>query len=418
MAHAIPASESKLGVPPTTAATVTIQAAPTRPLPVDRFDDDLGDQDVTQTMLEYLPSWLVSLVAHLVLVLMLALFTVAKGGIGTGDGLLINVIGGGNGGPGNDDLWAAALETPSELLSTPPLETPSETVELTEPLDTTTDIDLVDPIEQPELKLPNEIVGTTNGTDDAGQGGGTGDGTGTGDGNAIGDAAQTAIFGIVDEGMDFVYVFDRSESMNSRIDHKIEDRVVYSITPLSAAKAELIKSLSDLKVQNRFHILFYNHDAWLFDSGRNSKGLITATDENKTRALAFIDSVYGDGQTRHVPPLEAAIRMRPDVIFLLTDGEEKDDPTPAELGRLRKLNKGRSRINVIQFVYSSHTSSALETLAAENGGRHKYIDISQLGPMSGVVLEKQIPKIQAIAPAAADATDADDDAGAVGAALK
>ncbi len=29
--------------------------------------------------------------------------------------------------------------------------------------------------------------------------------------------------------------------------------------------------------------------------------------------------------------LEIAIRMKPDVIFLLTDGEEKDDPTPEDI---------------------------------------------------------------------------------------
>ena len=31
--------------------------------------------------------------------------------------------------------------------------------------------------------------------------------------------------------------------------------------------------------------------------------------------------------TQHVKPLEIALRMKPDVIFLLTDGEEKDDPS-------------------------------------------------------------------------------------------
>lgn len=407
MAHAITSSEANLNVQ-SPATVPSAKVAHARPLPVnrsaDQIDDEPEEQDVSEAVLEYLPSWLVSLVVHLVLVLLMALFTVAgKGGLGSGDGVLINVTGGGNGGPGNDDLWAAALETPSELVNSQPLETATEVVEFTAPLETTSEINLVDPAALEVASLPSEIVGASGGTANSGQGGGTGGGTGTGNGDGVGNPIHTQIFDLADEGMDFVYVFDRSESMNSRIDHKIEDRVVYSVTPLAAAKVELVKSLSDLRTQNRFHILFYNHDSWLFDAGRNARGLITATDENKNRALAFIDSVYGDGQTRHVPPLEAAIRMRPDVIFLLTDGEEKDDPTPAELGRLRKLNKGRTRINVIQFIYGPQTSSGLETLASENGGKHKYINISELGPMQGVVLEKQLPNIQAVDPTAADA---------------
>jgi hypothetical protein len=186
--------------------------------------------------------------------------------------------------------------------------------------------------------------------------------------------------------------------MNSQFSYTSEGKTVFSITPLVAAKAELVKSLEDLNPGNKFHIIFYNHESWVFDPGGRSshRGLITLTDDSRKRAIGFIASVYGDGQTRHVPPLEMAIRMKPDVIYLLTDGEEKDDPSPEELARLRKLNKGRSRINVIQFVFAPGVDSALEDLAKENGGRHIYMNISQLAPGLAGMAQAGPPEIKVI----------------------
>lgn len=343
-------------------------------------EEELDEQATGETVLEFLPSWLVSLVFHLVLVLLMALFTVA-GNSGLGDAVLLSVTSGGNDGPGDSDLLAASLEMPSELESPQQLEAPAEFAEIPTPVEVPTDISLIDPT---GLVAPTELTGLPNGTADSGMGGGTGTGEGRGTGSDKGDFAQTGVFGLVDEGADFVYVFDRSQSMNSTFSYTSEGETVFSITPLIAAKAELVRSLHDLDTQNRFHIIFYNHESWLFDPGRNShRGLITATPDNRTRAERFIASVYGDGRTRHVPPLETAIRMRPDVIFLLTDGEEKDDPSPAELARLRKLNNGRTKINVVQFCFEMRSEGGLVTLAKENGGRHIFMNVSQLAPGLG-----------------------------------
>ncbi len=336
-------------------------------------EEELDEQAASETVLEFLPSWLVSLVFHLVLVLLMALLTVA-GNNGLGDAVLLSVTSGGNDGPGDDDLLAASLEMPSELESPQQMEAPAE-FELPTPVEVPTDIRLVD---------PTELTGLPNGTADSGMGGGTGTGEGRDSGSEKANFAQTGVFGILDEGADFVYVFDRSQSMNSTFSYTSEGETVFSITPLIAAKAELVRSLHDLNPQNRFHVIFYNHESWLFDPGRNShRGLITATPDNRKRAEGFIASVYGDGRTRHVPPLEMAIRMRPDVIFLLTDGEEKDDPNPAELARLRKLNKGRTKINVVQFCFELRSDGGLVTLAKENGGRHIFMNVSQLAPGLG-----------------------------------
>ncbi len=316
---------------------------------------------VTEQMLEFLPSWLVSLVVHLTLVLLLALLTVFGEGGFHRNTIVLDCETAGPDGTADDELLAASLEMPSELAAPEEIELePQEVADLAAiSPDTLSPIELVSPTAGQTSAAPKEVAPEGKGA----------------------APAQTAIFGLAGEGSDFVYVFDRSQSMNSTLSFQSEGETVFTVTPLQAAKAELLRSLGDLGPENRFHILFYNHEMWMFDPGRSAhRGLIVATPENKHRATAFIRSVYGDGQTRHVPPLEAAIRMRPDVIFLLTDGEDKDDPTPAELARLRKLNGGRSKINVVQFCYEPRTDGALVTLANENGGRHIFMNIAQMGP--------------------------------------
>jgi len=360
-------------------------------------ETDEPEEDSGELVLEYLPSWLVSLVFHLALVLLLALFVVGSNGGGGSKGIQLEATSGSDGGDNGDDMLSASLEMPSELASQQLVEAPPvDIAELATPTETTQPIELLEPVKAPEAM-------TLAGAGD-GDGGGSGDGEGTGeddglgDGVGNGDSAKTAIFGLVEEAQNFVYVFDRSQSMNSTFSYTAEGKTVFSITPLVAAKAELVKSLEDLNPGNKFHIIFYNHESWVFDpGGRTShRGLITLTPESRKRATGFVASVYGDGQTRHVPPLEMAIRMKPDVIYLLTDGEEKDDPSPDELARLRKLNKGKARINVIQFVFAPGVQSALEDLAKENGGRHIYMNISQLAPGLAGMAQAGPPEIKVV----------------------
>lgn len=308
-----------------------------------------------------LPSWLMSLVVHLSLVLLLALLNVVGDGGWHDTTITLDTTTDAPEGPGEDETLAAAIEVPSELAESEPAESvPPEVASL---------------VPQPQLSAQIEMV------DPAGNAGALAalgiDPDDVGSGSA---PAQTAVFGLAAEGETFVYVFDRSESMKSTLSYLSEGTTVFSITPLEAAKTELVRSLGDLDRSQRFHILFYNHQVWLFDPGRAAKRLVPATSENKRRASSFVASVYGQGGTRHVKPLEVALQMRPDVIFLLTDGEAKDDPSDAQLAALRRLNDGRTKINVIQFVYTPITDSKLVRLATENGGRHIFFNIARLGP--------------------------------------
>jgi hypothetical protein len=333
---------------------------------------------LTRFFPQYLPAWLMSLVFHLSLVLLLALVHVVGTGSWHGNPLALNVDAGGVDGLGDEgaELLAEASALPDALGNAPSEgqteETPPSGAEQA--------------LEASALALADDSLKSLGIDGIALDGHGTGDpkpggvlgsegAAGSGDG-----PTHTDVFGLAAEGTRFVYVFDRSESMNSVLTYTSEGEPVYSITPLEAAKAELLKSLKDLDRRHRFHIVFYNNEPWLFDPGQSPSRMVVASRENKRRASLFVHSVYGHGNTNHIKPLELALRMKPDVIFVLTDGEAKDDPTDYELAKLHKLNDGATRINVVQFCYSLRTRSSLVRLANENGGQHKFINISHLGP--------------------------------------
>ncbi|MBC7854329.1 MAG: hypothetical protein IAF94_12925 [Pirellulaceae bacterium] len=184
-------------------------------------------------------------------------------------------------------------------------------------------------------------------------------------GKGRGTQARTAVFGVQGEGNRFVYVFDRSGSMEG--------------APLAAAKQQLMDSLESLDKVHQFQIIFYNQQPRLMQlTPGQEPSMEFAGDAGKKRAEGFIGSILADGGTRHVAALELALSLKPDVIFFLTDA---DDPklSATELDRIRRLNSGTS-INAIEFGsgIASGGRNFLKSLAEQNHGNYGYVDISKL----------------------------------------
>ncbi|MGI8978913.1 MAG: vWA domain-containing protein [Pirellulaceae bacterium] len=183
-------------------------------------------------------------------------------------------------------------------------------------------------------------------------------------GKGRGSQARTAVFGVQGEGNRFVYVFDRSGSMEG--------------APLAAAKQQLIDSLESLDKVHQFQIIFYNQQPRLMQlTPGQQPSMEFAGDAGKKKAESFIGSILADGGTRHMEALEMALRLKPDVIFFLTDA---DDPklSSTELDRIRRLNSGTS-INAIEFGSGSASGGPnfLKSLAEQNHGNYGYVDISK-----------------------------------------
>lgn len=180
-----------------------------------------------------------------------------------------------------------------------------------------------------------------------------------------GGKARTSVFGLEGTGHKFVYVFDRSGSMGGG-----------TRSPLAAAKAELLASLDSLEETHQFQIIFYNDAPQVFALDGQPQKLVFGTRQNKTAAEQFVGSVIANGGTRHEGALHTALRMRPDVIFFLTDGDEPS-LNSQQLAQVRRLNAGAS-INTIQFGLGPRLGgdNFLVQLAHENGGQYVYIDVS------------------------------------------
>lgn len=179
---------------------------------------------------------------------------------------------------------------------------------------------------------------------------------------------ETGVFGVKGRGSKFVYVFDRSASMSG-----FEGR------PLAAAKRELLASLESLGSVHQFQVIFYNQKPHLmtFSPGQDPV-LLFANDDGKRLADGFIRGVTADGGTNHIEALQLALAMRPDVIFFLTDADEPR-LTDRELAQIRQRNRGTT-ISTVEYGAGPRQSSTtfLQDLAEQNGGQHRYVDVTQL----------------------------------------
>jgi len=177
-----------------------------------------------------------------------------------------------------------------------------------------------------------------------------------------GPTAQLSLFGSgVAEGRSFVFVIDRSKSMGGD-----------GLGAIQAAAKELSAHLDRLSSEQTFQVVAYN-EAPLFLTQRE---LLPATPENKERLIHFVANLPAFGQTEHWRGLVSALRMKPEVIFLFTDG---GDPalTAGQLREIRQEAAGRTAIHCLHFGRGPRVGEAsfLVRLAAENRGTYVYVGL-------------------------------------------
>jgi len=153
-----------------------------------------------------------------------------------------------------------------------------------------------------------------------------------------------------------VYVVDRSGSMT--------DSIVF-------VKYELKCSIRELGPEKQFHVIFYSSGPALEMPARR---LVSATDANKQEASKFIDSVIPQGETDPSDALARAFAVKPDLIYLLTDGEF--DKAVAD--QIRRANVGKKvTIHTIGFLYKIGEKT-LKQIAEQNNGTYKFVAESDL----------------------------------------
>ncbi|MDR2345704.1 MAG: VWA domain-containing protein [Planctomycetaceae bacterium] len=174
------------------------------------------------------------------------------------------------------------------------------------------------------------------------------------------------VFALQAEGNNFVFVFDKSGSMNER-----------GGTPFKAAKSELIRNIQELNNEKcKFNIIFYNDEI----NQLCENGMLETTELNCKNAINFVYSEVARGNTKHFEPLVKAIKQKPDAIFFLTDGDDNNALTQTQLNEIKRINQLiKVQINVIQFGVGKYRESEfLIQLAKDNNGLYSYVNVDNL----------------------------------------
>ncbi|MBP5620617.1 MAG: hypothetical protein J6X44_01250 [Thermoguttaceae bacterium] len=206
-----------------------------------------------------------------------------------------------------------------------------------------------------EIGVSNESANYSSALGSELQGGGSDDGVG-----------QSVGFGDVrGSGRKFVYVLDRSDSMSWN-----------GGEPMRRAIADAINSVNSLDPQrgaNKFQIVVYNHDVETFDRGTP---LVDVNPASKARAVRYLRSLVATGGTSPEKALETGIKLRPDVVFFLTDADEElTSHTLATIRSLRSQYKVK-QICVVEFGKASEPRKrSFRQLAGENNGTYVFKNI-------------------------------------------
>lgn len=178
-----------------------------------------------------------------------------------------------------------------------------------------------------------------------------------------GPTAQMSLFGSAEaEGRSFVFVIDRSQSMGGS-----------GLGAIQAAAEELHSQVKQLSPEQTFQVVAYNQSVAYFSGG----GLVSADEQSQASLVRFVADLAAYGQTEHSRGLLAALRFKPEVIFLLTDG---GDPAldSLQLRTIREQAAGRTSIHCLHFGRGPAPEGEhfLKKLAAECRGSYVYIDMN------------------------------------------
>jgi Ca-activated chloride channel family protein len=153
------------------------------------------------------------------------------------------------------------------------------------------------------------------------------------------------------------------------------------INTFGSLKAELVKAVTRLKSIQGFNIIFFQDEK----SAALDQGLLFATPENKRRAMQWLETITTTGTTNPIPGIEQAFRNKPQLIYLLTDGDFPDNN--AVRNAIARLNANKqTKLNTIIFVSGSGGAddasqsfiTLMKQIAKDNGGVFSHVKESDL----------------------------------------
>ncbi len=182
-------------------------------------------------------------------------------------------------------------------------------------------------------------------------------------------ALSTQFFGAEGGGNHFVYLVDNSGSMDN-----------ISRDGFDVARNEVLRAVASLRSEQRFYVVFFGEQTLkmqLDSTQPPSSQSVYATDENKAALRRWALGLTMQPGKWPEEALEFAFELRPDCIFLLTDGA-----MPNYVGNvIKEANtmdtlfygpKPRSIIHTIGF-HNSEGEAQLRSIAESNGGTYHFV---------------------------------------------
>lgn len=187
--------------------------------------------------------------------------------------------------------------------------------------------------------------------------------------------ADVTFFGTSASGRDFIFILDCSGSMHARDGERFE-----------RAREELLNSISMLREEQRFYVFLFNWSTFpMFGPIENPGKLIEATGENVAKLRAWLYTIYPESGTDPRYALAESLQMRPDAIFLLSDGQfnTPNSPNPA-LGWnnsrtsvfdvVGHKDAPRVQINTVAFE-DAVAAQGMQRLAKESDGQFRFVPV-------------------------------------------
>ncbi|MCA9213704.1 MAG: hypothetical protein KDB27_11590 [Planctomycetales bacterium] len=271
-----------------------------------------------------LPSWLMSMLTHVVLLLLLAFLTFPA--VGNSLPQILTVL------PAPEPEEVVFLATDSKIDDEQVLDL------LEDSFDETFDFEPKETEAEQEIDITQFVVSLPR--------------------------TEPKFYGTEGEGDRYAFVIDRSSSMTGA---KFED-----------ARNELLKSLKQLDSNQYFYVVFFDRGMLEMFGRKKVRDMLPATAKNIKQAEYWIRDVKVGQGTMPYQSIRRVLELSPDTIFLLSDGQfNGSDNTVAYLLEHKKVDGQQFdkkahpfRLNTIGL---HHQDGTLKTLAEEFDGAYQFI---------------------------------------------
>lgn len=144
---------------------------------------------------------------------------------------------------------------------------------------------------------------------------------------------------------------------------------------------ELQSTIAKLKPVQSYNVIFFKDGDNQGVDAIDKNKLVDATDGNKKKTAEFLSKFSPGGSTNPMPAIEMAFKQKPQLLYILSDGEFDNLVSYDEvIKKIESLNPDKAvKVNTIMFGNrDDRAEAALKKIAEANGGRMVFVPLDAL----------------------------------------